>query len=676
VWLLSTTKSEENYMTSNGEKMETSAKSLIFPSLLLSLSFLLASGGLAQTVEDCLICHGDESLTTMDSTGKEISLFVDESIFANSIHKILGCTGCHKGVEAEMHETPPEPVNCGMCHAEVMELYQAGFHGQKRLEGIMDAPTCGDCHSYHNIRSVDDPDADTYRGNQPKMCARCHGDVRTISKYQIPVPAPYQAYMQSVHGKALQEENLGVAVCSDCHRSHDIRHSSDPASLSHRGNVASTCGLCHPMEEEEYSEDIHGKAVKKGNPDAPVCTDCHTTHAIKPSSDETSSTFPANVSKLTCTYCHSRERIYEKYGYVTQRVTPYLDTYHGVGSRSGDTTTASCVSCHTSHNIRSQEDPLSTINEANIPQTCGQCHEGAGPNYAKGSIHIIPTSRKDIGVYWVRQLYLFLIIMTIGGMLAHNAVIMVRYARDRYQEAKSGRVVRWTTTEVLWHFLLFISFVTLIITGFAFRFPDAWWSSWLTSSPAAFAARGVAHRVAGVLLIGLFFFSIFRSVFTKRGWQQLSARFPVLSDTRNVTQNVLYSFGLSSKPPEFDRYDYSEKAEYWALMWGGFVMIITGIPLWFETFFLGFIPKWMLDVAKAIHYYEAWLATLAILVWHFFFMFIHPENYPINFTVLTGTMTEEEYMEKHPLDYEKMIARGELIEEESEQSLEESEESG
>jgi len=81
-------------------------------------------------------------------------------------------------------------------------------------------------------------------------------------------------------------------------------------------------------------------------------------------------------------------------------------------------------------------------------------------------------------------------------------------------------------------------------------------------------------------------------------------------------------------------------------------------------------------VCKALHYYEALLATLAIVVWHFFYMIIDPETYPVNFSFITGTMTEEQYMERHPLDYEKMIARGELIEEESEQSLEESEESG
>ena len=637
--------------------------------ILGTVAILLALSQFAfgQSNQDCLMCHGDETLTKEDSLGKEISIYVDEAVFQQSIHHGLSCVACHVDAEAEFHETPLEMVNCGMCHADALDLYKKGFHGEKYLEGVTDAPTCRDCHDYHNIRSVDDPEADTYRTKQPKMCAKCHADVRLVSKYQIPVPAPYKAYMQSVHGKALKEGDTGAAVCSDCHRSHDLRPASDPTSYVYRTNIPSTCGQCHPGEEEEYSEDANGRGVKRGVTEAPVCTDCHNDHAIKSSSDRTSPTFPANISRVTCNRCHSSERIIEKYGLVSERVTTYLDTYHGVGSRAGDPNTASCVSCHTSHNIRGEDDPLSTVNKANLPQTCGQCHEGAGPNYAKGSIHIISTSKKDIGVYWIRIIYLSLIIVTIGGMLAHNGVVMIRFAIDRYREAKTGRVIRWTTTEVLWHFLLFISFVTLIITGFAFKFPDSWWSSWLTHSPTAFAARGVAHRVAGVILVGLFFFSIFRSVLTKRGWQQIKAKFPDLSDVSNVTQNLLYSFGLSSKPPQFGRYDYTEKAEYWALMWGGFVMIITGIPLWFETLFLGFMPKWLLDVAKTVHYYEAWLATLAILVWHFFFMFIHPESYPINFTVLTGRMTEEAYMEKHALDYEKMIARGEILEEENDE---------
>jgi cytochrome b subunit of formate dehydrogenase len=656
--------SEKNHKRWKGKPMKRDL--LKFLSLTLFLILLLASRSFAQTVEDCLMCHGDKSLTKEDSTGKEVSLFVDDSVFAKSVHQALSCVGCHVGVKADVHETTPGPVDCGMCHESEQKLYKAGFHWKGRTEGVTDAPTCSDCHGYHNIMGTYNEADPVYRVNEPKTCGRCHAEFKLVSKYHVPAPTPYEGYSESVHGKALENGILAAAVCSDCHRSHDLRITSDPTSYAYPANVPSTCGQCHPTEEEEYSQDVHGSAEKKGMRDAPVCTDCHSTHAIKSSSDETSSTYPANVTRFTCVYCHSREQVLEKYGSVFEKITPNLDMYHGVRSRAGDIEAASCVSCHTSHNIRPEKDPRSSINKANRPQTCGRCHKGAGPHFAEGSLHTVPTSKRDVGVWWVRRIYILLIVMTIGGMLLHNAVIMVRYARERYREAKSGRVVRWTSSEITWHFLLFLSFVTLIITGFAFRYPGAWWSSWLTDTPKAIMVRGVAHRVAGVLLIGLFFYTIFRSVLTKRGWQQLKDKLPVLSDTRNVIDNILFSVGLSSRHPEFDRYDYTEKAEYWALMWGGFVMIITGVILWFENFFLSFIPLWLLDVAKAIHFYEAWLATLAILVWHFFYMFINPENYPINFTVLTGTMTEEAYMERHPLDYERMIARGELTGEEPE----------
>ncbi|MGB8656824.1 MAG: cytochrome b/b6 domain-containing protein [Candidatus Zixiibacteriota bacterium] len=642
--------------------------------LILSLALFWVNGGYAATDEECLVCHGDKGLSKTDSTGKEKSLFVDQSVFVKSIHKDLGCTGCHQGVLPEPHATPPVPVDCGSCHQDATKLYQEGIHGQRKREGVARAPACNDCHSYHSIHKADDPEADTYRANQPKMCAKCHDAPISLSKYQIPLPAPYQAYMESVHGKSLKDGNPGVAVCSDCHKSHDIKPASDPSSLTYRTNISATCGQCHPSEQEEYAQDAHGSGVKRGVTDAPVCTDCHTEHAIKSSRDKTSSTFTANLSKITCTRCHSQERIIEKYGLVSQRFTTYLDSYHGVGSMAGDTTTASCASCHTSHSIRPQEDPLSSINKANLPHTCGKCHHGAGPNFAKGSIHIIPSRKTDIGVYWIRRLYLSLIVIVIGGMLAHNAVLMIKHARDRYRQAKGGTVVRFTIVEVIWHFLLMVSFTTLAITGFAFRYPDSWWSSWMTHSPAAFAARAVAHRVAAVVFIGLFVFSFGHSVFTRRGRGEMKAKFPVLSDIRNVIQNMIWSLGFSPREPLFDRYNYAEKAEYWALVWGGVVMVLTGIPLWFETFFLGFMPKWLLDVCKAIHFYEACLATLAIVVWHFFYMIVDPETYPVNFSFLTGTMTEEDYMKRHPLDYEKMIARGELADYQPEEPTEETQE--
>ena len=101
-----------------------------------------------------------------------------------------------------------------------------------------------------------------------------------------------------------------------------------------------------------------------------------------------------------------------------------------------------------------------------------------------------------------------------------------------------------------------------------------------------------------------------------------------------------YNLGLLPEKPRFDRFSYIEKAEYWALIWG-IVMGGTGMILWFDN------TSWLslklgFDIAQSVHYYEAWLATLAIIVWHFYFVIFNPGVYPMNLAWLTGQVSERE----------------------------------
>jgi cytochrome b subunit of formate dehydrogenase len=614
------------------------------------------------------MCHGDKGLTKTDESGKEVPLYVDQSLFESSVHGSFKCVDCHQGVKSEMHEETPKPVDCGICHQDIVEVYSKSFHGEKYLEGVKDAPWCEDCHGTHDIKSSSDPQSITYRLNIPKMCAVCHQNPEIVKKYNIPVKEPYLLYNESVHGMAIEKGEIGAAICTDCHGDHSLQPANDSTSLIYKYNVPKTCGQCHGDVTEVYEKSVHGQALAERLPNAPVCTDCHSEHKILPPENKASTVSGANISKTTCPRCHSEVVLSQKYGIISQRKTPYLDTYHGVASQAGVTTVANCASCHGYHDILPSSDPNSTINKNNLDKTCGKCHPNAGENFAKGAVHPIPSHRYNVVAYYVAKFYIFLIIVVIGGMLAHNAIIMFRYVREKYREAKGATVIRFTGKEVIWHFLLLTSFTTLAITGFAFSYPDRWWSSWMTHSATAFTARGIAHRVAGVIFIGLFAYSFVNAAFTRRGRLQIKAKFPVISDVRNVLQNLLFSLGISSREPLFDRYNYAEKAEYWALIWGGFVMILTGIPLWFENTFLSLMPSWLLEVFKTVHYYEALLASLAIIVWHMFYMIFDPEVYPVNLTVLTGTITEEEYLHRHPLDFDKMIARGELMGEEGEET--------
>ena len=91
-------------------------------------------------------------------------------------------------------------------------------------------------------------------------------------------------------------------------------------------------------------------------------------------------------------------------------------------------------------------------------------------------------------------------------------------------------------------------------------------------------------------------------------------------------------------------------------MWGSVIMTATGFALWFKTDVLKLLPLWVLDVATLIHYYEAWLAALAILVWHFYFVIFNPDVYPMNWTWLTGKISEDMLRHEHPLEYERLQA--------------------
>jgi len=96
--------------------------------------------------------------------------------------------------------------------------------------------------------------------------------------------------------------------------------------------------------------------------------------------------------------------------------------------------------------------------------------------------------------------------------------------------------------------------------------------------------------------------------------------------------------------------------EYWALVWGTALMTLTGVILWFEDTFIGLLSKLGWDVARTIHFYEAWLATLAILVWHIYFVIFNPDVYPMNMAWIKGTLSEEEMAEEHPLELQELRA--------------------
>jgi cytochrome b subunit of formate dehydrogenase len=205
----------------------------------------------------------------------------------------------------------------------------------------------------------------------------------------------------------------------------------------------------------------------------------------------------------------------------------------------------------------------------------------------------------------------------------------------------------------LQHLALLTSFGILVLTGFALKFPDSWLADALGSSETV---RRIGHRVAGVILILASLWHLGYVSLTTAGRRTLKELIPAKKDLLDLIGNLRYYLGRSSERPKIGLFGYAEKAEYWAVIWGVMIMGGTGLMIWFKVGVFGFLPRWWIDVALAIHFYEAILATLAIVVWHFYQVIFDPDVYPINWAWLDGLVSEKHFREEHPLAYEKVVA--------------------
>ncbi|MGD1044102.1 MAG: cytochrome b/b6 domain-containing protein [Bacteroidota bacterium] len=678
----------------------------------------------AQSVDDCLACHSENTLI-MEKKGKTITLFVDHAVLKKSPHAKLVCVACHSGFDAGNvpHKEKIVPVNClnchkdaatrhlihspilksktsaselvvsckqchgthdviatksagskfygagltetcGKCHVQEKEHYLTSTHGKAAASGITSVPNCISCHLNRITELKGSKDSSSIKIAQEKMCLACHLDNSDVRARVAPSAKFIAAYEHSVHGFALLEGNGAAANCVDCHGSHAIQRERETTSTVNRANIPATCAKCHSTIEKEYSESIHGKSALNGNREAPVCTNCHGEHNILAPSDPTSPTAPRNVSQQVCSPCHNSVTLNDKYGIAGNRFQTFDASYHGLAIRSGSIQVANCASCHGVHNIKPSSDSTSSISKSNLAVTCGKCHPGANNRFTIGSVHVATEKKEDPLFYWISYIYILLISTIIGGMVLHNLLdfyrksrrkLMIRRGLETEEHFGHTLYMRMTFSERVQHVSLLISFFTLVVTGFMLRYPDAFWVVSIRNlNTGIFDLRGLLHRVAAVVLIIASMYHLYYIFFTERGKQMIKDLLPRWNDVQDALAVLKYNFGFSKTKPRFGRFSYIEKSEYWALIWGNVVMVTTGLILWFDNTFMGLLTKLGWDVSRTIHFYEAWLAFLAILVWHIYFVIFNPNIYPMNLAWLKGTITEAEMADEHPLELEAL----------------------
>jgi cytochrome b subunit of formate dehydrogenase len=622
--------------------------------------------------DDCLACHSQKDLKS--ESGR--SVYVDETKHAAGAHSMLNCTDCHTDIKEFPHPTRIAKVSCATCHTseaadlpksvhsilgaeacaachgsahyaepaavpqlcnqchnEEVKGFLSSVHGQAAKRGDSQGPSCESCHgSVHKMLAAQDPNSPVAKKTLPDTCASCHSNPDFLARHQIPFAHPVEAYKLSVHGRAVAAGKQDAAACSDCHGSHEIYAGRDPRSKVNHWSVPATCGACHSAIWKIYTESVHGQAVARGATDAPVCTDCHGEHVILEPSEPKSLVNPARVSIETCGRCHGDQRIDARYNLPADRVPTFADSYHGLASRAGSETVANCASCHGVHNIFPSSDLRSTVNPANLAHTCGACHAGAGQRFAIGPVHVRPETRSEHPVVRIiRHIYWVVIPVTIGFMFLHQFLDFLRklFLKTRVIEPAEA-AFRLNPHFRIAHWLTLISFPVLVVTGFALKFPESWWARPVLLWEGHFALRGTIHRVAAVVLLLSLGYHVVHLIVDRRAALILRHMAPHLEDFRNLQDMLTYDLGLSSKRPVFGGFSYVEKLEYLAFMWGTIVMAVTGFILWFNTLALRYFPKWVLDASAALHYYEAILATLAVLIWHMYSVVFDPDVYPMD----------------------------------------------
>jgi nitrate/TMAO reductase-like tetraheme cytochrome c subunit len=337
----------------------------------------------------------------------------------------------------------PTNDDCFACHDDAGTTREDGrpvyVPSKDFADSVHGGLACVDCHA--DLAEAEFPHPEKLAKVD---CSACHGDA-------------VEAYGKSVHAAARRAGKLVAATCVDCHGTHDIRRSTDPASRTYPLHLPDTCGRCHGDPKiiaagnirignvfAKYHDSIHGKVLERsGLLVSAKCTDCHGNHDIRRKTDPESRVFRTNIPG-TCGGCHGgilnlyREGIHgtrlahgdprvpvcsdchtaheitrtdvdrwkldvlKECGTChVQSMRTYRDTFHGQSTSLGFARVASCSDCHHAHDIFPKSDPRSSVSDAHRAETCRKCHPGAGTSFARYDPHADKRDRdRNPQLYW------------------------------------------------------------------------------------------------------------------------------------------------------------------------------------------------------------------------------------------------------------------------------------
>ncbi|HEY3266324.1 MAG TPA: cytochrome b/b6 domain-containing protein [Armatimonadota bacterium] len=516
---------------------------------------------------------------------------VNAEALKSSPHKDSACQDCHFAITAVPHTPAMLKAKANCATCHTDEAAAYATSVHSRPDKVAgDHPTCITCHG------KGDPHAVTFarkwgRADKAALCSTCHADKAKMGRYGVD-PDAVSSYHESFHGKALLRFHMGkAATCTDCHRAHDVLAPSDPHSPTNRLHAAATCGQAG----------------------------CHP---------------GAMVNFAMSGANHLRLKVKES---IVLRLEEAFFKWLTLG-------TIVFLLAGVALDLRRKV-----------------LAKGAQPRSGRAVGLLVSTSFFVL----VASLAMAYVGARHSGAVAGVAIAIMAIAfivhfatRKRLTADPNERTYKRISTEQrIQHICLAISFTLLVLSGMPLRYPNIPLLHSLYVGIGGIGVWRIVHRVAACVMI---FTWIWHTIFLLRmgaktgfklsGWTML----PNLRDVKDFVAVSKYYLGLTNTEPRYDRFQFREKFDYFAVYWGMPIMVFSGLVLWFPMQLANRLPEIGLSVAYIAHSDEAVLAFLAIVTWHLYNVHFNPDAFPMSATWLTGEKTRSEMEREHPLELKRL----------------------
>lgn len=477
--------------------------------------------------------------------------------------------------------------------------------------------------------------------------------------------------------------------CRECHAQEGKGIKVDSAAS--KNLINQKCASCHEKASNALAKSAHGGTQNflvleqngEKKKEKPTCVTCHSIHVTPKHSGIFSQ---KQLVDQKCSQCHK------------EKTNTFHMTFHGKGmflSTPGETpSVATCSDCHGKHNILKSTERSSTLSTINRVQTCKECHPNANENFANWMAHANHTDSTNYpGLHGA---YIFMTVLVISVFVffgAHTILWCIRLIAMRLKYPKEWkkareaahtdkiRIKRFSTFHRIQHFFLATSFLGLAFSGLPQKFYDSSWAKAMIDLMGGDIINATTiHHISAIVMFIVFFSHIGEIIIVN--WKRrdvardaktgkismmsvLRATFgpdslmPNWQDFKDMKDHFKWFFGMGERP-QFDRWTYWEKFDYLAVFWGMFIIGISGLILWFPSFFGKFLPGEAINLATLLHSDEALLATGFIFAIHFFNTHFRADRFPMDMVIFSGSISEEEIKQERRVWYKRLKESGKL----------------